>query len=409
MDYKQTVIIIGAGFLAANALLLGMGTLFFMAAVVAGIPLLGYLCCRLLAGGLSCERTVNDRVFPGELIGVTLSLRNQGRLPRLGVTVEDELPPGLEAEQPPRFYFPVLWPGRQLQVSYQAVARRRGAYRFDALTAAVSDPPGLTEREVPVPAPGEAIVYPLPLPMTSWVLGGTLSYADAGREHMAAGQGGDFYSIREYAPGDELRRIHWRSTARLGRLAVIEFERIQAADLLVVLDLLAGSEVGEGEHTTLETAVVVAASLLDYALRARAAAVLVCQDAAGPHQVTMRSEADYFQALEVLARARADGSRSLSEVLSALDPALLARYSPVLITAVPDPELPGQLHQCVRASLSCMALLVDPAAHHAEGASHQLFATFAHELAAAGALVQVLTSPEDLPRAASSLPVGWQR
>src|SRR5260370_4620783 len=75
------------------------------------------------------------------------------------------------------------------------------------------------------------------------------------------GEGSEFYGIREYQPGDPLRRVHWRSSARMGRLAVVEYEHDVSVDLTLVLDARRGSEVGSGADTTLETAVTVTASL----------------------------------------------------------------------------------------------------------------------------------------------------
>ena len=393
MDYKQIVILVGATFLTANALLTGAGQLYYLAGVVACIPLVGYLFCRLSVGGLACERTVHDRVYDGEEVQVHLTLRHHRLLPRLGMLVEEVLPAWLEAPGPLVFYFPVLWAGRPVTVTYRVRARKRGVHLFQRVNVAVSDPVGLTQRQFAVAASGQAVVYPRPLPLAAWAPGGAVSYADAGRERLAAGQGGDFYAIREYHPGDDLRRIHWRSTARRGHLAVVEFERTQAADTLVVLDLAAGSEVGEGKLTTLETGITAAASLLQHCLRSRAAAVLVCHDRAGWDELPVRSEGEYLQALERLAAARADGPQPLAGVLAGLDRRLLERYSAVLITSVPDPELAPAVEQCLRAG-SCTLVLVDPSQHQA-GYPGEV-GDFAASMRALGALVQVIGRPEDL-------------
>jgi len=403
MDYRQTVILIGAGFLAINAYLLGVGQLYFMACAIACIPVVSYAFCRASVGGLACKRTVHDRVYPGDTVQVTLEVENRSRWPRLGVRLRDDLPDWLVPDREPESYFPVIWPGRTVQTGYTAVARRRGAHSFAGVQATVSDPPGLSERTFTVAAPGEVIVYPLPLDVAALTLGGEVSYAEAGRSRGGLGMGGDFYAIREYVPGDALRRIHWRSTARRGSLAVIEYERTQAADLLVLLDLLEGSEVGEGDATTLETGVRAAASLLDFCRRGRGRGVLVCEDGRGLHQVAVGSEQDYLTALEVLARARADGKRHLSDLLTGIEAGLLAHYTPVLITSVPDPELGTALLAGRRGHLPAAALLIDPAGHQPAEGSEGLFASFARELAHAGAAVEVVRDPQDLGRALEAL------
>ena len=77
------------------------------------------------------------------------------------------------------------------------------------------------------------------------------------------GDGDDFYGVREYAPGDELRRVHWRTTARTGTLAVAEYAQGVTLDVTVALDLFQDAYKGTGseEHSALETAVTLAATL----------------------------------------------------------------------------------------------------------------------------------------------------
>src|SRR5918912_409029 len=88
------------------------------------------------------------------------------------------------------------------------------------------------------------------------------------------GEGMDFHGVREWRQGDPLRRVHWPTTARTGRLSVVEFERAFQQDLVIALDLRRGSEYGEGRETTLEYAVKTAATLIDATLAESGAVTL---------------------------------------------------------------------------------------------------------------------------------------
>ena len=74
-------------------------------------------------------------------------------------------------------------------------------------------------------------------------------------------------TVRPYAPGDSMNRIHWKSTARHGEIQVKEFDLEQTADAWIVLDLQRGIQTGEGDDSTVEAAVRAAASIADKALQ----------------------------------------------------------------------------------------------------------------------------------------------
>ena len=73
-----------------------------------------------------------------------------------------------------------------------------------------------------------------------------------------------FMGVREYGPGDELRRVHWRTTARTGKLAVTEYTQGVTLDVTLALDLCESAYKGTGtdDHSALETAVTLTATLL---------------------------------------------------------------------------------------------------------------------------------------------------
>ena len=96
----------------------------------------------------------------------------------------------------------------------------------------------------------------------------------AARRVVRPGQGLDFHSLRDYHPGDDMRTIEWKATARLARLIAVEFEPMQVGDLVVLLDNRAQVQVGRDEHSTLERAVSVAAGALVAILEARGTAHL---------------------------------------------------------------------------------------------------------------------------------------
>jgi len=76
-----------------------------------------------------------------------------------------------------------------------------------------------------------------------------------------SGIGTEFYGLRHYVPGDELKRIHWKASARMARLITIENESERSTDIVMILDTGKGSNLGKSPRTTLEYGISAAGSL----------------------------------------------------------------------------------------------------------------------------------------------------
>src|SRR5205085_6928897 len=99
----------------------------------------------------------------------------------------------------------------------------------------------------------EFLVFPVPEPIPDIVLSGAERYGFRDLPVAAArGSGVDPDGVREYVPGDPLRRMHWKSTARTGKLSVIEFEESRAVNVVLVIDLFWSAHTGSGKDSTLE-------------------------------------------------------------------------------------------------------------------------------------------------------------
>jgi uncharacterized protein (DUF58 family) len=204
-------------------------------------------------------------------------------------------------------------------------------------------------------------VYPRPIE-----LDGTLGRSALGARGAAAGErarayeaGLDFYGVRDYQPGDELRRIHWPATAHHNRLTVVEFERGASENVAVLLDTRAGSEFGTGVDTTLEVGVRVAASVIRWALVSDATGFIAADSAKGPQSLSVERLDQEYQALELLARVTAGGSLPISGLLKWVAPRLPSAGSVYVITAAPDEELPDAVASLARRHIRVAAILLD--------------------------------------------------
>ena len=198
---------------------------------------------------------------------------------------------------------------------YVLAAVPRGRYPIEAAEAVIEDPFSLERREVVLDAPGALLVHPR-LVELSGLFSETGSRSQDGRRLlMRRPSGFDLHNVREYEQGESLRRVHWPSTAKRGRLMVKDLEDSPRDEALVLLDADAGGVAGAPPETSFELAVSAAGSILRaHAGRARRAA-LVVNAAETRYQPVHSLEADWGLALELLAAVQPDGRNSVSSLL----------------------------------------------------------------------------------------------
>ncbi|HTK90567.1 MAG TPA: DUF58 domain-containing protein [Verrucomicrobiae bacterium] len=120
---------------------------------------------------------------------------------------------------------PPLLPGGEVEVRMEAVPVRRGRLRLDGITMGRPDPFGLFRGFVGVRAPQSLMILPRRYPVPDLDLPGSRRYQQGGVQLAASvGDSEEFASLRDYRPGDPLRRIHWRSWARVGKPVVKEYQ-----------------------------------------------------------------------------------------------------------------------------------------------------------------------------------------
>jgi len=157
-----------------------------------------------------------------------------------------------------RFLLAPLPPGAVARAAYRVPTDRRGRFELGPLRATVADAFGLASRTRRVLAAEEVIVYPrvfdvLPLPEFA----GTELDRDHPRARGRLDSTGEFLTLREYAPGDDLRRVHWRSTARRDRLMMRQNEARRRSPVLLLLDVRAAAH----DRSSFERAVEACASV----------------------------------------------------------------------------------------------------------------------------------------------------
>jgi len=337
----------------------GLPFLFYL--LYLGILVLGgsYVAVRLGLTDLEAGYAVSQLSgHVGDQMRVTYTLRNGSRIPK----------PWLEIHNPTTL--PGSLPGRAISLSgrserswlVRVPLARRGHFRIEPLRIRTGDPFGFFEASATVGQGVSVIVYPRIEPLPAWRLPAA-SLEGSHRSPVRTLQTTPLAtSVRPYAPGDSMNRIHWRTTARLGEIQVKEFEVEQTADAWVILDLQRAIQAGSGDSSTTEVAICAAASIAHKAIGENRAVGLTVNAARTAHIPADRGGRQHLKIMQLLAAVEPDGTAPLLETLVATIGRLRRGMTAVVITASVDPGWVKALAALRARGVGCVVVTLDPGA-----------------------------------------------
>lgn len=228
-------------------------------ALMCGFALLAAIPWLLVPMRVTASLTLRPpRAIAGEQVEVSLSAVNNGRLSLWQPLVN--LPVGRDETW---LRMPTLSPGEPRSFEIRADDLRRGVIEVGPARAVRSDPLGLLRRTVRWCAPVELYVRPRMALLTTLGSGQVRDLEGVPSDRMSMSDLA-FHALREYVRGDDLRHVHWRSSARAGELLVRQYHDTRRNHATVVLDPSPTAYASEADY---ELAVSIAASLVMCAAR----------------------------------------------------------------------------------------------------------------------------------------------
>ena len=242
-----------------------------------GVALLSILVLTIVGtgrdGGLVVNRSVpGAQLSAGETARVSLTIANRSDQRRRAFTLVESVDQRHE-----RFRAPALAPGESTTFTYDVIAQRRGVLRLGPVTQVGFDPFGLLTGSALDDRADQLIVRPRVHPMTVW-WGSAVPDLDGPTSDLSPQGGAAFHTLQEYELGDDLRLVHWQSSARLGELVVRRNVDPHRPVLLLLLDTRAGVY---AEPADFEEAVEIAASVVVMCSEARTAVALAVESDTG--------------------------------------------------------------------------------------------------------------------------------
>jgi uncharacterized protein (DUF58 family) len=256
----------GRSFLAAGlaaalcSVLLGQRDILRIGVLLCALPLLSAAVVARTRYRLACTRTViPGRVPAGQEASVVVALENVSRLPSGLMLVEDTVPYMLGNR--PRFVLDRVEPRGRRELTYPVRSDLRGRFSIGPLSIHLTDPFGMCELTRSFTSRDALIVTPVVEQLPIVHLGGEWAGSGESRARSVSAAGEDDVATREYRHGDDLRRVHWRSTAKQGELMVRREEQPWQSRCTLLLDTRSIAHRGEGMASSFEWAVSAAASI----------------------------------------------------------------------------------------------------------------------------------------------------
>lgn len=245
---------------AVCAAVLNERDLLRVALFVVALPLLIAVFVSAARVRMGAMRTLlPERIAVGRSGEVQLDLWRSGRLPGGEVLLEDGVPYALGSR--PRFVVERLPQHRAVALRYPLQPVLRGIQQVGPLRATITDPFGLCEFERELIGHSRLLVVPTVAGLRGLPSGAGIGSGDDGSIRLHAGQGEADVVVRQYRQGDDLRKVHWRSTARRDEIMVRVEERPWRGGTTVLLDRRTAAHHGTGPTASIEWAVSFAASV----------------------------------------------------------------------------------------------------------------------------------------------------
>jgi len=288
---------------------------------------------RLSLKSVTCERRLTEsRAFPGSTLEFKLRVVNRKLLPLAWLQISDQVPAGFTADQPVE---PGTRPGYEMisrssallwysAVNYRCrlLCRKRGYYRLGPLQVTSGDVFGFYPRTATEEAADHIIVYPRIFNIDNPAIPSLFPVGEARSSTRIFEDPARLAGIRDYAPGDSLRRIHWKASARRQQLEVKIFEPTTSLKVAIFLAVDSFQVDGYWQYEDEELGISAAASLSNYLIEKKSQVGLWVNsrlaDTGEPARLAVSSGVDQLVLiLEALAKTVSVPSAPLADFVEA--------------------------------------------------------------------------------------------
>lgn len=220
---------------------------------------------------VTVSRDIPPRFFAGQEGIVMLRVKNtKKRAPSFSLRISDRIQ-GIPRDQHPSIYLLRVDAGQEASAFYRYTFPRRGVWQLEGVEVATSFPFELFRKGLDIDLEQEVVVFPRPAPPPPLPLLASLPQGSQPRPYR--GSEGDFFALKEHRPGDDLRQVHWKASAKRDQLVTRELERQEAQRYAICFENLwiplgrTEPENVAAHRQRLEQAIAVCAGLAQHLIR----------------------------------------------------------------------------------------------------------------------------------------------
>ena len=308
--------------------------------MIAGLTFISFLAINGWVSGhsdLEITRTINGtettmaNVYKGDDVIVELTISNNSYRRTQQLEVFDNVPHEMKMRQGINQMRMNLGPGQSTRIKYRVRCPLRGHYTLGPVSVRYRNAFNLFANESKVQDRTDITVFPQVREIEEALLRSDVPKMYTGATTLKTpGPGMEFYSLREYLPGDAFRSINWKAFARTGELMVNEKTRDAVTDVFIILDTRDVSRIGTVLKNPLEMGTIAAASVSNYFIRRRDSVALVTYGDKMDYLPPETGDKQGYKVLSNLAAVRAKGSMPLQAVTNAMS-SRMSRGSPGFI------------------------------------------------------------------------------
>jgi uncharacterized protein (DUF58 family) len=280
----------------------------------------------------------------------------------------------------------------------RSTIRRRGLYSVGPVQVTTGDPFGLFRHTRTYGQAQNVLVYPRAVELPNFYVPPANLPGEGRFRRRTHYVTPNASGVRPYEFGDSFNRIHWPSSARTGELMVKLFELDPASDIWVILDLQRDVHVGEGDDSTEEYSVSIAASVARFFLTANRTVGFMSYGRAFHDNEPERGIAQYTRILESLAMARAWGDVPLADLVANEARRFGRHTTVVVITPSTDESWVASLAMLHSRGVKVAAIVLEPSTFGESESSLGVFAS----LAASDVFTYMVKHADDLQTALAS-------
>ena len=282
------------------------------------------------------RETTSDNIFEDGTMSVKFIIKNTG----LGigfVEIYDSLPPQARIIKGSNYTLLYMKPWQEVSFEYSLKLPLRGHYHLGPVKMRVKDAFDLFYNERLEESIHSFSVFPQVEVLEEQVITSRSPKLLSGAMPLnVIGTGTEFYSLREFVPGDSLRSVNWKALAKKGKMMVNETVREDVMDVILLVDAREVSAVGGGRDTPLEMSCRAAATYAKQLLDERNNVALMVYGDSIDRVDLDRGEHHLFKILTALSSAKPEGNLKLELVMKDLLPHIPSGSPIILFSSLDD-------------------------------------------------------------------------